>query len=92
MKVGPGIFLFMLLLAIFPAQADDFDSVLAAARNTFLQAADGDKPSVRNAANRFLSLSRSHSKEPVILAYYGASITLQGRDAGNVAPVPVGGL
>jgi len=73
--------LFILLLAVFPAQADDFDSVLTDDRNVFLQGVDGDKRAVRNAVNRFRSLSRSNPRDPVYLAYYGASITLQGRDA-----------
>lgn len=74
-------FLVMLLLAVFPAQGDDFDSALTEPRNIFLQAVDGDKRAVRIAANRFRSLNLSNPKDPVFLAYYGASITLKGRDA-----------
>lgn len=80
---GFRLFLVMLLLAIFSVQADDFDSELAATRNIFLQAVDGDKRAVRKAANRFRSLSLGNLTEPVLLAYHGASITLQGRDAPN---------
>jgi hypothetical protein len=75
--------LLLSLLAISPVQADDADSELAEARTIFLQAVDGDKRAVRSATNRFRSLSRSQPKDPVYLAYYGASLTLQGRDAAN---------
>ena len=72
-----------ILPALFPVWAADIDSELAEARNIFLQGVDGDKGAVRTAVNRFRSLSQSHPKDPVYLAYYGASITLQGRDAAN---------
>jgi len=75
--------LFALLLAVFPAHADDIDSELTEARNIFLQGVDGDKRAVRNAVNRFRSLNLGHPNDPVFLAYFGASITLQGRDAPN---------
>jgi hypothetical protein len=81
LNLGLRFWVFMLLLAVFPAQADDFDSVLTEDRNVFLQGVDGDKRAVRNAVNRFRSLSRNNPMDPVYLAYYGASITLQGRDA-----------
>jgi len=74
-------FLVVLLMAVFPAQADDSDSVLTEPRNIFLQAVDGDKRAVRTAVKRFRSLSLSNPTDPVFLAYYGASITLKGRDA-----------
>jgi len=83
MKFGQRFCLFIVLLAIFPAQADDIESELAQARNIFLQGVDGDKRAVRDAINRFRSLSLSHPDDPVYLAYLGASITLQGRDAPN---------
>ena len=79
--------LIVVLVAIpsapYPVFADDFDSELTAARNVFLQGVDGDKHAVREAFNRFRTLSNSHPKDPVYIAYLGASITLQGRDAAN---------
>ena len=75
--------LFILLIAVFPVQADDFDVTLSKARDVFLQAVDGDKPAVRNAIRRFRSLNHERPAEPVYLAYYGACVTLQGRDAVN---------
>jgi len=77
------IYLFVLLLAIIPAHAADIDSELDEARNIFLQGVDGDKRAVRDAVRLFRSLSQQHLKDPVYLAYFGASITLQGRDAAN---------
>jgi len=74
---------FILLLAMIPAQAEDIDSELTEARNVFLQGVDGDKRAVRDATNRFRLLSQSHPKDPVYLAYFGACMTLQGRDAPN---------
>lgn len=74
---------FALLLAVFPVQADDIDNELTEARHIFLQGVDGDKRAVRDAAHRFRSLNQRHPDDPVYLAYLGASITLQGRDAPN---------
>jgi len=75
--------LYIAMLAVFSAQADDFDDTLTEARNVFLQAVDGDKRAVRNATRRFRSLSLGHPNEPVYLAHSGACVTLQGRDAKN---------
>ena len=75
--------LFILLLAIVPAQAEESDHELTEARNVFLQGVDGDKRAVRDAFTRFRSLNQQHPTEPVYLAYLGATITLQGRDAPN---------
>jgi len=83
LKLGYRFCLIVMLLAIVPAQAEDFDSELTEARNVFLQGVDGDKRAVRDAFRRFRSLSQNHPKEPVYLAYLGASMTLQGRDAAN---------
>ncbi len=77
------ICLCIVLLAISPLQAADIDSELAEARDIFLQGVDGDKHAVRNAIQRFRSLSQRHPEDPVYVAYLGASITLQGRDAQN---------
>lgn len=78
-----GLGLLMALLVIFPLQASDFDRDLAEARTVFLQGVDGDKNAVRTAIRRFKSLSHKNPQEPVLLAYLGACMTLQGRDAGN---------
>jgi len=85
MNVNPGFrfCLFMLLLAIHPVQAEDNDFELTEARNVFLQGVDGDKQAVRTALGRFRSLNVHYPTDPVYLAYYGACITLQGRDAQN---------
>jgi hypothetical protein len=77
------IFTLALVLAISPLQAEEVDQQLTEARNVFLQGVDGDKHAVRTAANRFRMLSRHHPDNPVYLAYFGASMTLQGRDAPN---------
>lgn len=69
--------------ALFPVWAEDVDHELTEARNIFLQGVDGDKHAVRNAFTRFRSLSQHHPADPVYLAYLGASMTLQGRDAQN---------
>ena len=73
----------MLLLVMFPAHAENIDKELTEARNIFLKGVDGDKRAVRKATNRFRSLSLSHPNEPVFLAYFGACMTLQGRDLQN---------
>jgi hypothetical protein len=73
----------LLLLTGVTAQAADFDRDLADARTVFLQGVDGDRHAVRNATRRFKSLNRRHPQEPVLLAYLGACMTLQGRDAAN---------
>lgn len=73
----------VILPALFPVWADDFDHELKEARDIFLKGVDGDKHAVRSAFTRFRSLSQHHSADPVYLAYLGASITLQGRDAQN---------
>ena len=73
----------MLLVTIWPAQADDIDHDLAEARAVFLRGVDGDKRAVRDAIQRFRSLLQSHPQEPVFIAYLGACMTLQGRDAAN---------
>ena len=83
LNLGLRFCLFVVLLTIFPAQADDISSELTDARNIFLQGVDGDKSAVRNAVNRFRSLSQRHPETPIYIAYLGASITLQGRDAPN---------
>jgi len=80
------IFRFGLLALIFsipPAYADEPNNELVEARNIFLQGVDGDQRAVREATKRFRSLSASDPKNPVYLAYLGASMTLQGRDAPN---------
>lgn len=74
---------FLLLVAVWPVQADDADSELTEARTVFLRGVDGDKRAVRDATQRFKSLSHRNPQEPVFLAYLGASMTLQGRDATN---------
>jgi hypothetical protein len=73
----------MLLPLVSPVYAEDVDSELTEARNIFLKGVDGDKHAVRTATNRFRSLSLSHPDEPVFLAYFGACMTLQGRDLQN---------
>lgn len=75
--------LLMLLPGMSTALAGDIDSELAAARHLFLQGVDGDKRVVREATLRFGTLMASYPREPVFLAYHGACITLQGRDAPN---------
>jgi len=77
------ICLLMLLPLVSPVIAEDVGSELTEARNVFLQGVDGDKRAVRKATNRFRSLSLSHPNEPVFLAYFGACLTLQGRDLQN---------
>jgi hypothetical protein len=74
---------FLLLVAIWPAQAQDMDQELAEARTVFLRGVDGDKRAVRDAIQRFRTLSLAHPQEPVFKAYLGASMTLQGRDTTN---------
>lgn len=73
----------ILLFAVLPVQAQADDPELKAARDVFLQGVDGDKQAVRKAVNRFRALSRRFPDEPVYLAYFGAALTLQGRDAAN---------
>jgi len=74
---------FVLLVVVWPAQADELDHELTEARAVFLRGVDGDKHAVRDALQRFRSLSQNHPKEPVFMAYLGACMTLQGRDAAN---------
>jgi hypothetical protein len=74
---------FLLLVAVWPAHAADMDHELTEARAVFLRGVDGDRIAVRDAMQRFRSLSQSHPNEPVFIAYLGASTTLQGRDAAN---------
>jgi len=73
----------VLLVTIWPAQADDIDHELAEARSIFLRGVDGDKRAVRDALQLFRSLNQDHPQEPVFIAYLGACMTLQGRDAAN---------
>jgi hypothetical protein len=73
----------VLLLATTPARAADIDSQLNEARDTFLKGVDGDKRAVRDATREFRSMSQGHPDDPVYMAYLGASLTLQGRDAPN---------
>jgi hypothetical protein len=72
---------FALLLAVSPLHAEDMGRELTEARAVFLQGVDGDRHAVREATNRFRTLSRSHPDDPVFLAYFGACMSLQGRDA-----------
>ena len=83
MNLGLRLCLIALLLATTPVQADDIDKGLTEARNIFLKGVDGDKRAVRDAARRFRSMSQRYPDDPVYLAYLGASMTLQGRDASN---------
>ena len=64
-------------------QVSDFDRELSEARTVFLMGVDGDRHAVRNASLRFKSLSHRNPQEPVLMAYLGACMTLQGRDAAN---------
>ena len=73
----------LLLVAIWPAHAADMDHELSAARSVFLRGVDGDRHAVRDALQRFRSLSQDYPQEPVFIAYLGACMTLQGRDATN---------
>ncbi|MCC6302188.1 MAG: hypothetical protein IT489_05240 [Gammaproteobacteria bacterium] len=74
----------LLLVMVWPAQADSGeDPGLTEARTVFLRGVDGDKRAVRDAVQRFKTLSRAHAGEPVFQAYLGAAMTLQGRDAPN---------
>ncbi|MFQ5470765.1 MAG: hypothetical protein ACE5EH_10735 [Gammaproteobacteria bacterium] len=73
--------LVLLFLVIFPVYAAEQDIELTQAREIFLQGVDGDKRAVRQAVKRFTELSHRHPGDPVYLAYLGASMTLQGRDA-----------
>ncbi|MBK9130150.1 MAG: hypothetical protein IPM20_00700 [Gammaproteobacteria bacterium] len=73
----------LMLVMVWPAQANRMDDELTEARAVFLKGVDGDKRAVRDAVQRFKSLSRAHAEEPVFQAYLGASMTLQGRDAPN---------
>ena len=77
------ICLFLLLPVVTPVLAAGMNDELTEARNIFLKGVDGDKRAVRTATNRFRSLSLSHPDEPVYLAYFGACMTLQGRDVPN---------
>lgn len=73
----------VLLAVVSPSQADEVDRDLAMARSIFLQGVDGDERAVRDATNRFRTLSVRHPDDPVFLAYLGASRALQARDASN---------
>lgn len=73
----------LLLAVVWPVQAGDMGHELTEARAVFLRGVDGDKRAVRDAVQRFKSLSRAHAEEPVFQAYLGAAMTLQGRDAPN---------
>lgn len=73
----------LLLVVAWPAQADEMDHQLNEARLVFLRGVDGDKQAVREASHRFRSLSQAHPREPVFIAYLGACMSLQGRDAEN---------
>lgn len=83
----PGFGLLLSLLLIVPAhasdQAADFDAALGKARTVFLKGVDGDRRAVRDATLRFKKLNHRNPQEPVLLAYLGACMTLQGRDAAN---------
>jgi len=83
LNYAPGVYLFISLLAVFPLQASDFDRDLGEARTVFLQGVVGDRRAVRTATRSFRSLSHKNPQEPVLLAYLGACMTLQGRDAAN---------
>jgi len=74
---------FLLLVVVWPAQAEESDHELTEARTVFLRGVDGDKHAVREALQRFRSLNQDHRGEPVYMAYLGACMTLQGRDASN---------
>jgi hypothetical protein len=74
---------FVLLVMVWPAQADDVGHQLTEPRAVFLRGVDGDKRAVRDATHRFRLLSQDHPGEPVFIAYLGACMTLQGRDAAN---------
>jgi len=82
-----GLSLIISLLAIFSVHASDlasdFDRDLTEARTVFLRGVDGDRNAVRKATQRFKNLSRKNPQEPVLQAYLGACMTLQGRDAAN---------
>ena len=75
--------LLLLLVAVWPAHATDIDHQLTEARNVFLRGVDGDRHAVREATHRFRVLSQEHPREPVFIAYLGACMSLQGRDAEN---------
>jgi hypothetical protein len=75
--------LLLLLAFVWPVQAEDTDHDLTEARAVFLKGVDGNARAVRDATRRFQSLSQAHPQEPVFIAYLGASMTLQGRDAAN---------
>ena len=73
----------LLLVVVWPAHAADMDYDLTEARTVFLRGVDGDKLAVRDALHRFRLLSQEHPREPVFIAYLGACMSMQGRDAAN---------
>lgn len=75
--------LFTIFCSVVPVHATGTDSALIEARNIFLQGVDGNKRAVREATRRFRLLNAHNPGNPVYLAYLGASMTLQGRDAAN---------
>jgi len=77
------LFLCMLMSALLPVHADGIDNELIEARTIFLQGVDGDRQAVRKALKNFRTLNSRYPENPVFLAYLGASMTLQGRDAQN---------
>ena len=81
--VGRRIVWLLLLVVVWPAHAEEMDQQLTEARTVFLRGVDGDKHAVREASQRFRALSQAHPREPVFIAYLGACMSLQGRDAEN---------
>jgi len=75
--------LFALIFSGTPALAGEADDDLVEARTNFLQGADGDKRAASESTRLFRALSMREPENPVYLAYFGASMTLQGRDTPN---------
>jgi hypothetical protein len=74
-------FSLVLVTALSTSVQADEPTTLAAARAEFLRGRAGDGAAVERANHMLEQLAAAHSGDPLVLAYYGASFALLGRDA-----------
>lgn len=80
-RTAIGMALTIACAAALSASPDPARDGLTEARAAFAAGAAGDAKAGERAAEAFATLSASHPGHPVLLAYQGALLALQGRDA-----------
>lgn len=65
-----------------PVAANAFEQDVAAMREVYLDATDGDKRTIRQAIIRIRQLDAKYPNNPLVTAYLGGALSLRGMDIG----------